>query len=286
MKKLIPFVMGSYINMLAWVSPRMAGHQGFRIFCYPFRTAIKPYQKIFLSSGVYKVIQVDDIDIQLYRWGNGPKKILLLHGWQSHSYRWKSYIEMFSHEEYSIYSLDAPGHGLSGGNFLTVPFYSKVVEQFIKETGTFDTIIGHSLGAFTALYTLSSVTQLPVKKIVLLASPGEATEFFQFYKETLRLNDKSLNHILNHFERVIEIPVDHFSAPKFASTITQPGLLIHDEDDDETSHIHSVNISQQWKNSALVITKGLGHNLKSTDIVKKVIEFVQHVPEYDKAARN
>jgi pimeloyl-ACP methyl ester carboxylesterase len=278
MKKLIPFLLGRYLNTLAWIAPATAGHHGFRIFCYPFRTPVKRYHRAFMETGKQGIIDVNGTKIQLYRWGTGDRNILLLHGWQSHTYRWKNYVDHFPPDQYSVYSIDAPGHGLSGGNFLTVPVYSQAVEEAIVAIGDIFAIISHSLGAFTALYTLDRLPDLPVKKLVLLASPGDATEFISFFSATLKLNEKSLRHILDHFEQEVTEPITFFSARKFAESIRQPGLIIHDKQDDETSYEHSLVIHQAWKGSELVVTDGLGHNLKSPDIFRKVFEFVDTIP--------
>ncbi|HYF70917.1 MAG TPA: alpha/beta hydrolase [Ohtaekwangia sp.] len=274
MKKLIPLILGRCINLLSAIAPRYAGQIGFKVFCYPFRGTLKPYHKKFLSTAKTSILQHEGQRIQVYQWGSGAKKIVFFHGWQSHSYRWKNYIEQFPANEYTLYALDAPGHGLSTGSFLTVPLYSVVIEKLLLQLGEVEAVISHSLGAFTILYTLSRLPLLPVKKTILLAPPGEATEFFNFYRTTLRLNDRSVRHIVNHFEEVISKKVDFFSASKFAATITQPGLIIHDEDDDETSHLHSVAIHKSWTNSKLIITKGRGHNLKAPEILKEIVNFI------------
>jgi pimeloyl-ACP methyl ester carboxylesterase len=275
MKKLVPFLLGRYINTMAHIAPGISGRHGFRLFCYPFRAPLKHYHKSFMDTAERTQIVVDDLKIQLYKWGTGENKILFLHGWQSHSFRWKNYIDKFPLDKFTLYAIDAPGHGMSSGNFLTVPIYSNVVEEVINELDGVHSIISHSLGAFTTLYTLYRLPELPVQKLVLLASPGEATEFIEFYKETLQLSQKSVDQILDHFQYIIDEPVTFFSASKFAASVKQQTLIIHDEGDDETSYNHSVSIHRAMKDSKLELTKGLGHNLKSKEIVQKVQDFVE-----------
>jgi pimeloyl-ACP methyl ester carboxylesterase len=67
----------------------------------------------------------------------------------------------------------------------------------------------------------------------------------------------------------------YFSARYFASFLQFPGLLIHDEDDTETSVENSKSVHKEWKNSTLILTKGIGHNLKSTDVIRKTKEFIE-----------
>lgn len=275
MKKLIPFLLGKLINLLAFIAPTYAGKIGFQIFCRPFRSTIQPYHHKFLSTAEKKSFDHNGVAIQTYRWGAGNKKILFLHGWQSHTFRWKNYIELFSPEEYTCYSIDAPGHGLSEGSFLTAPLYSDVIEKMIHRHGSFDAVIAHSLGAFTTLYTLYRLPLLPIKKLVLLAPPGDATEFTRFYQQSLDLTDRTMKFIRRHFEDVIGERVDFFNAPKFAIAATQHGLIIHDEDDQETHLNNSKAIHAAWPKSRLHITKGLGHNLKSPAILEEVVLFVK-----------
>jgi pimeloyl-ACP methyl ester carboxylesterase len=275
MKKLIPFLLGKMINLLAWIAPRYAGKIGFRIFCRPFRSTLQPYHHKFLTTAEKDTFDHNGVAIQTYQWGTGKRKILFLHGWQSHTFRWKNYIESFSFEEYTCYAIDAPGHGLSKGSFLTAPLYSDVIEKMIHRHGAFEAVVAHSLGAFTTLYTLYRLPLLPVKKLVLLAPPGDATEFTQFYQESLSLTDRTMKLIRRHFEDVIGERVEFFNAAKFATAARQHGLIIHDEEDKDTHVNNSKAIHAAWPKSKLHITRGLGHNLKSPAITEEVVSFVK-----------
>ena len=273
MKKLLTKTIGASLNTLAYIAPEKTARIGFELFCRPIRLSINPKQRAFLSSAAYEVFDHKGISIQTYRWGNGHKKILLLHGWQSHTYRWKVYIENLS-REYSVYAIDAPGHGLSGGKLLNVPLYSEVIEEQIKRIGELHAIITHSLGGFATFYSFYRNPRLPVSKLITLASPGEAQEFFDFYTNTLRLTKKATELVVGHFEKTFQKNPGFFSAPAFAKVLEIPGLIIHDEDDAETPFYHAERIHSAWKNSKLMKTKGYGHNLKAPDVVNTVLHFV------------
>ncbi len=273
MKNLLSKTIGLSLNGLAILAPRKAAQVGFELFCRPFRGPIKEKQKAFFNTATKQAFQFKGNNIQAYRWGNGPKNILLLHGWQSHTYQWKLYIEALS-KDYSVHAFDAPGHGLSGGKLLHVPLYSEVIEEQINRIGKIDTIITHSLGSFATFYAFYRNPKLTAHKIVALASPGEAQEFFNFYKKSLNLSDRCSTLITNRFEEIFLRKPAFFSAPSFASTLKIPGLIIHDEEDKETSFVHAERIHHAWKKSKLLKTKGFGHNLKSSEVVREVIQFV------------
>jgi len=274
MERLITKAVGAYLNSLAVLAPRKAGEQGVKIFCHPIRPSMKAHHKLFLESSEKFDITLEDVRLQAYRWGNGPRKVLFLHGWQSHSFRWKKYIESLSKDEFTVYAFDAPGHGFSDGSFLSVPFYSEAIRQFIIRIGAIDTVISHSMGGFAIVYALYKTPLLPVNRLVLMASPGEASDFIQVYRERLNLTDRTINHTLNHFEILFGQPVEYFSVPKFAASLMKPGIIIHDQKDDEAPYEYARQINSAWKHSHLITTNGLGHNLKSQDVMKTVLEFV------------
>jgi pimeloyl-ACP methyl ester carboxylesterase len=274
MKMLFVKMLGLYLDVLALLFPAAAGQKGFILFCRPFRITPNAKQLSFFNTAEKFRIDHEGHSVQAYRWGNGPRKILFLHGWQSHSYRWKTYIEALPKDVYTIYSLDAPGHGLSSGDFLTVPLYSSLIEKFVKENQDIHTVVGHSLGGFSLLYTFYRLPDLPVDRIILMAPPGEARDFISVFQKTLGISDRTVKLVIDHFASRYNVPPDFFSTTKFAGQLTVKGLIIHDEDDPEAPYHYSIPLKQVWKHSRLVTTKGLGHNLRSLSVVREVVDFV------------
>lgn len=273
-KKILIFSIGLYLNALAWVAPRKAGRKGFFLFCRPRRRPVKPHHLDFLNTSEKFTVEYAGKKVQGYRWGTGERKILLLHGWESHSYWWRSVVNSLSKEEFSLYSIDAPGHGLSEGSYLNIPHYSGLIEQLVLSLGKIDAILAHSLGAFSSVYTMHRLPQLPVSKMVVMASPGEAKEFFSYLRNVLGLSQRCIKVIEDYFVEKLGHGPDYFSLKEFASTLTLPGLIIHDTEDKEAPYLHGLQAHKNWKNSKMVTTTGLGHNLKSIELIEKVKQFV------------
>ena len=275
MKTLLVKLIGLYLNTLAVVSPAVAARKGFLLFCRPFRLPITQKQREFFNSADKFSLELDGHQVQGYKWGRGPKSILFLHGWQSHTYRWKSYIEALSKDEYTIYALDAPGHGLSSGNFLSVPLYSSLIEDFIKRNDGVHSVVAHSLGGFSLLYTFYRFPLLPVNNIVLMAPPGEAKDFISVFKNTLGISKRAVSLVIDHFVSRYDVSLEYFSTARFAPSVNVKGLIIHDEEDPEAPYHYSIPLQKTWEKSRLVTTKGFGHNLRSSAVVKEVVEYIQ-----------
>lgn len=274
MKKLIPKLVGTYLNTLSLVSPEAAGRIGFNVFCTPQVPPVKPHHKEFLDTARQFNFKSDGSTLQAYQWGEGSKRILFLHGWQSHSFRWKKYIEAFPEDEYSIFAFDAPAHGLSEGKLVNIPIYSKAIQHFFNEAGGFDAVVSHSMGSFSVLHAIHHEPGLDLGKLILMGAPGEANEFVEFFKSLTGINDRTMGTILDYFKEQLDQTPDDFSAPRYAASVRVPGLIIHDEHDDEAPLHHAKRIHSAWPHSKLITTTGFGHNLRSPEVVAMVKDFV------------
>ncbi len=273
-KQLLIFSMRVYLNTLAWINPEKAGSKGFYLFCRPRKRPVKPHHLEFLDTSEKFTINYAGKKVQGYKWGTGEKKLLLVHGWESHSYWWKNIVSKLSKEKFTIFSIDAPGHGLSEGSYINIPHYSGLIEKIILEYGDIYAILGHSLGSFSSIYTLHRAPHLPVSKLVMMAAPGEAKEWVDFYQKFLGLSNRTMNAIGKYFISKLGYMPDYFSLKEFAKSMTRPGLIIHDTDDKEAPYKYALAAHKNWPNSSMITTNGLGHNLKSMDLIKEVEEFL------------
>lgn len=276
MNKILVRSIGAYLNTLAWVAPGYAARKGFKLFCWPRRIKMKPHHFDFLNAAEEKFsFEYASKKIQVYRWGSGPQKVLLLHGWQSHSYWWRYVINAIPKNEYTIVSLDAPGHGLSEGDFLNLAHYSVLIEKFIDQHGPIHTVLSHSFGSFASIYTLHRKPETPLSKLVVMAAPGEVEYFFKYYCKLLGLSDRATELITDHFIKTVGHPPSYFKIKDFAATLSLPGLIIHDTEDTEAPYANAIAMKEAWTNSQMITTTGLGHNLKSKELVEKVVEYVK-----------
>jgi pimeloyl-ACP methyl ester carboxylesterase len=274
MTKIIYKSLGLYLNTLALVSPKLAGQKGSGFFCTPVSPPMKAHHQNFLNKAEKFVVPYQDLKIQAYKWGWGPKKILFLHGWQSHSFRWRDYIKALPKEEYTLYAIDAPAHGNSTGKLLHVPLYSEVIKEFMMAHGSFETVVTHSMGGFSALYALHENPTLPVNRLVLKGVPGEGLDFITFFRNLLGLSERAHGAVLDHFEGIIGKPLSYFSAQEFAGSLKIPGLIIHDMADSEAPYKYAKKVHEVWPHATLLTTEGLTHNLRSEKVVQAVTDYI------------
>jgi len=275
MEKVIIFLIGNYLNILNAISPKMGGKQAFYIFCFPFKAKINKKQQAYLDTADQFKLPVDDFEIQCYRWGSGPRKILLVHGWQSNTYRWKKFIETLKMNEFSIYSFDAPGHGNSGSLFSNVPLYEKALSKIVDHIGNPESIISHSIGSFSTLYYMNENPQNVPLKMVSMASPNSANDFVKEYSRILNLSEKTMTNLSAYFQTYASKDISYFSLENLFEKNKTKGLIIHDKSDKVVTSDYAKKMHHLWPQSKLVITDGHGHKLNDDIIVRMVKEFVQ-----------
>lgn len=283
-RKLLPKLVGLKLNSLFFVNSNSALEQAFYLFCAPRRGRPKPGEIPFLDSAKVEKSDVGGISIQFYHWkANVPSKfrffkkkrtVLLVHGWESNSYRWKALMEKLQAEGYHIAALDAPAHGNSGGKLFNVPLYAKCLKVAIDKFKP-DFIIGHSLGAMTTVFLQHVRPIKNVSKIVLLGPPSELTEIMGDFQEIFGFHTKFMKALEKLFQDRFGYTFEGFSTARFAKSLQQKGLIIHDKFDRIAPVSASEAIAKNWKNSHLVVTEGAGHSLNNEDIFDEIIQFLK-----------
>jgi pimeloyl-ACP methyl ester carboxylesterase len=272
MQKAIVFILGLYLNVINIISKKIGGKHAFLLFCYPFPVKLKRVQAEFLGTSEQSFYNFNDKKIATYKWGSGPQTILCLHGWQSQSYRWKKYIEALDKQKYTVISIDAPAHGKSDGKIFNVPMYAKLIEQLLT-VHKVDYILAHSLGAFSTMCLFYEKPELALSKLVLMGTPGEASEFIDEYARVLKTHPRVKANLEAYFLAYAGLTPGYYSSTRFAPAQTSQSLLIHDVQDKEAPYHYAETITELWPNATLFTTDGFGHKLRDISVVNAVVGF-------------
>lgn len=280
MKKLITkcstSAIGFYFNCTSLFTPKKIAKKAFLLFCTPRKGKILKNQERFLEDAKDRILELENNTIQTYKWKGTGSTVLLMHGWESNSFRWRNLIPILQKENYTIIAMDAPAHGNSSGDLLNIPLYSACAQKVIN-TYSPAYIIGHSLGGMALLYNLYAFSEANagVIKVVTLGAPSELSDFMHQYKTILGLNQRMMTHLENYFVATFGFTFDEFSSSKFAKDISKDGLLIHDELDEIAPFWSSEQVHANWKNSILIKTKGLGHSLHQDKVREQITDFLK-----------
>ncbi|NJX14737.1 alpha/beta fold hydrolase [Tamlana crocina] len=266
-------IVGFLINLLSYLSPSLSAKIAVKLFSTPRKAALTHEGSSYLKTAKQQNLSFNDFEIQTYQWEGHGKTVLLVHGWDSNSFRWKDLIELLKQDGYNIISIDAPAHGASGNNIFNAPLYSECINIAIK-TFKPEIVIGHSIGGTATAIALKNHNAPSVEQIVLLGAPSNLAISVGNYVNMMDYNqrvEKAINqYYLKHFNQLPEF----YNVENFFSNITPEGLIIHDKKDRIISFKEALDIHRAYKNSKLIKTKGLGHRLKSETVYQHILDFL------------
>ncbi|WP_309608201.1 alpha/beta hydrolase [Flavobacterium sp.] len=213
--------------------------------------------------------------ITIYHYGNGDKKILLVHGWSGRGTQLVKFADELLKLGYSTISFDAPAHGKSGSKTTIMPEFIASVFEMEKQFGPFEAAIGHSLGGMTLMNAVKR--GLNIKKAVIIGSGDKIKDVLIEFVKSMHFNENVAEKMKVYFENKFGESLETYAASEAAKSVMIPTLVIHDENDYEVPIFCGKNIFKNLPNGEMIITKRLGHRkiLGDKEVIEKTINFIQ-----------
>jgi pimeloyl-ACP methyl ester carboxylesterase len=262
-------------KFLQKVSPYLATRFGIKLFSTPVKFKTPKREGGFLKKSEILRVDIPQVSktVQVYKYGSGPRKALLVHGWSGRGSQ-MHYIAENLGEGFTVYAFDGPAHGKSTGKTTNMSEFISSIEVLSKEYGPFEVLIGHSIGGMAVLNSVARGVE--VKSIITIGAADTISEIASDFAQKVGLSPKYGPRLKKYFDKKLNQDVDNFSAHKAAKSIGAQTLVIHDEDDMEVSVSCARNIRQNLSNGKLLITQKLGHTtiLRSREVVREINKFL------------
>ncbi|MER0243375.1 alpha/beta hydrolase [Streptomyces sp. HSW2009] len=281
----IEAVASTTLNVVSRVSGPLAGAGAFSLFHMPFvRSKLRSSEReLFAQAEVERLPAADGKQAVVYRWGDGSRPVLLVHGWQSRGSRLSAFVQPLRDQGHSVITFDAPGHGDAAGRSTTILDYRAVITALHDKYGTFDALIAHSLGVLASFFALTRGAE--AEKVVAI-SPVCDFEYLigEFFTE-LRLRDALQDRLRGQIAKNLfpDLPAERmpFSVTHATEHVGAPVLVIHDEGDTRIEIAQGRRIVAAFGDQAeLVTTTELGHRriLSDETVVRTAVDFVRSGP--------
>jgi pimeloyl-ACP methyl ester carboxylesterase len=265
---------GIYLNTLAVALPVVAGKKAFALFCTPRKGLLNDKDHEFLQAATQQTLEMGTLKIRVNEWKGEGKTVLLAHGWESNSARWRRFIVALRKEKYHIIALDAPAHGgTTGSKLFTGVLYGDAIYTVAKKFDA-NIIIAHSVGGFSVGYCLWKHALPSVEKLVFLATPLNLVEILGNFQGVLQLSKRTMHGLYTHFEQSLGRSVPNFSVEQLIANHTTPTLIVHDTQDPIVAYSNAQILHQHLPNSRLITTNGSGHSINTMEVVKEVLKFL------------
>ncbi|PAZ12649.1 alpha/beta hydrolase, partial [Streptomyces sp. SA15] len=272
------------LNALARPAPAFAGRAAYALFCHPLRRGgVLPRERAVHERAATEELTLSGRRVRVYRWGDGTRPVLMLHGWQSRASRYAGFVPRLQALGLTALSFDAPGHGDSEGRSTTLLEYREITRRLQDRYGAFHTVVAHSLGATSAFLSLRGGVRCG-----RLVTVSAVKDFGHFPDEFVRLLGlgpglrRDLRHRIEH--RLFASVPDCwalFDATRAPEEIDVPMRIIHDTDDEMVPVAQAHALKAAYGDRAeLVLTRGLGHRkvLGEQAVVDHAMDFITSAP--------
>lgn len=273
-RAILPAFYGPYYNVYSLIAPKKAADSAFHLFSKVRKGRVQPQQAAYLDRAKLAVEAVSGHQVQSYHWPGKKPTVLLVHGWESNTYRWRNLIQKLREADFDILAFDAPAHGYSSGAHLNAPLYEETVRHMVDKYGP-SYLVGHSMGGMTIVYNQYKNPNPLVKKMVTIGAPSEFHEIMEHFQQLLKFNDRVWQHLDQYIQGRFGFGIQDFSAAKFSSTLDKKGLIFHDRLDPITPYHASVQLHGSWKGSTLISTEGLGHSMHQDQVNDQIVSFLE-----------
>ena len=238
---------------------------------FTVRKRVYPNDKLGLPDSVYHLPD----ETSLIHWkGSNGKSVLLVHGWDGSGNQYENIFNSFKLLGYAIYVLHPKGYGLSKAPHSNPAWFIKAVQAARKFIGVpFSVAVGHSMGA--GALALSASSEKIAEKLILVSTPDSFYTIVTDFANHFSVGDRAKKQFTDLVKEQVGIEYERLMVKKQMQLITQPILIIHDENDRILPIQHALNLNEHANNADLFITKSYGHNrlLGSQAVLRKINEF-------------
>ncbi|MFB6618960.1 alpha/beta hydrolase [Streptomyces sp. NPDC056367] len=273
-------LLSTTLNVGARLAPGLVGPRAFALFVRPLgRARLRPDEAEVMARAETGRLFVRGIPVTTYRWGDGERPVLVVHGWSSRASRFAGFVEALRAEGHSVIAFDSPGHGESGGSATTVRDQREIIRLLHGGHGDFSAVLAHSIGVLSSLFTLRDTVR--ADRVVAIGGIAEFGYLLKQFRARLGLNEAVERVLRRHVEQRLfpgETGIwQRLDARWNPADVPVPMLLVHDKDDDVATPAQSRALAAAHGDRArLIETGGLGHRriLADPEVIAAAVEFI------------
>jgi len=277
-KQYMPFAVKVLRFIFSKLGPLAPGFFGQRAFELWFSTQrYKTPQKELPAKSAAATLTLDmhGLPVMVYRWGEGSKKILFVHGWSGRGTQCAFFIEPLINAGYQVISFDSPAHGESPGERSSILQFSDTLIKLEENHGPFDAAITHSFGGMALAYAMRF--GMEINRVVSICPPDDIRTLLKNFQTSLAIPDVVMNVVDTAFYATHGYSLrDRVSTVNNVKRLSNKALIIHDEDDSELHWSCGKNVADAWPGARFIKTSGLGHRriIRDPRVVKTAIDFI------------
>jgi len=208
-----------------------------------------------------ETVTVGARQVVVYRWGTGPKTVLLVHGWRGRASQFAMLIDALESPDRTIVAFDAPGSGDAPGDRTDLRDYIAAIRAVSASASGIDLLVGHSFGVMAVFVAVRE--GVSASRIVSIAGISNIAYTFETFARALDLPRRVNAHLRRKIERSVfdgDASIWRRFVSELDPTDRTPLLIVHDREDRAIEFSESTRIaSAHLGPTTELYTAGLGH---------------------------
>lgn len=277
-------------------TPAVLGELAASVYLHPVRGARRvPREVGYLQAARKKALRTSAGELAAWEWGAADAPLVgLMHGWEGHGAQLGAFAAPLVAAGFRVLAFDAPGHGDSPGEELSVPSLARILTEIAASEGPWHAGIGHSMGAAAVASAADAWASASVaaskstdagasacgggamRGLVLLAPPQSQLERLERVAARLELAPDVQAEFFAAVVRRTGATFDEADLRVVARRAPCPVCVFHDPADEDASFEKAQEVVGLWRGARLVPCPGRGHYriLATPEIVRQAVEFI------------
>ncbi len=267
----------SLVHFLSRYFPGLVVSFAYQQLTNPQVRKLRAHEDAVLDLANQETLRFKGFNIKLYSWGQGPKKVLLIHGWEGQAGNFADLVEKLLEADYTIYAFDAPSHGYSSRGKTSLFEFTELVGVLIRKFEV-KTLVSHSFGGVATTYALSNNPDLHMDKYLRLTTPDRVSERINDVSESIGITQQVKELLIKRLEKETGQNVASLNVSNFVQKIhVQEALIIHDKDDKVIPIERARNVYEHWPQAGFSTLEGTGHFriLRETAVLNAALSFLE-----------
>ena len=252
-------------------------------FCTPLQQDETDFDRKAFANAQILDIEFENRILKGFSLGTG-QNVLLVHGWSSRASHLALLARFLVNNGYHVFLFDGPAHGYSRRNdqkdMSNMFEFGRAISCVANSIGNIYAVIGHSLGATAAAFTMAgtgllSEYRFAAEKLILISAPESISRIIENYSKSRNEMDLMVD-LTQSLEYAFDFKVSDYTLSSALKRLNTGILIIHDEQDEEIPVSDALRLKEAHNGSKLVLTKGSGHQkiLMNRDMLHAVKEFL------------
>ena len=264
------------VSLASRLFPRWVVNRAYDQLTNPQIRKLREHEEEVLDQAQKSRLSFRGFDIQLYQWGQGPRKVLLVHGWEGQAGNFADVILELLKRDFLVYAFDAPSHGYSSRGPASLFLFGDLVGE-LMEAYQVDQVISHSFGGVATTYALSQRPDFTLSHYLLFTVPDRFMDYAEDTARRFGMTESVKDQLLERVRKETGADPYSLAVSNFVQDVAvNQVLILHDEADRVIPFEKARTVAEAWPQARIEGVQDTGHFriLRTQSVIERGLDFL------------